>query len=203
MVKNMPAKQEMKVGSLGLESPLEKETLTHSSILAWKIPWTEEPGGLQSTGLQRVGHDLATKQQHQCFHCHNFVLLLFMTARKESSQLSYYSEFLIIQIQGRTVSLFKICYKSTLYTGCNLSTSIHKSCKSFLGSGCSHPIMTTPIGLASAPCLLRGTWLSWCYTNSSQHSCPQPNDLLGNTLGASEPIQSEVYKGKHTGDGPQ
>lgn len=41
-----------------------------------------------------------------------------------------------------------------------------------MGSGCSHPILTTPIGLASAPCLLRGTWLSWCYTNSSQHSCP-------------------------------
>ena len=44
-------------------SPLEKEMATHSSVLAWEIPWAEEPGGLQSTGLQRVGHDLATKQQ--------------------------------------------------------------------------------------------------------------------------------------------
>ena len=45
------------VRSLGREDPLEKEMATHSSILAWKIPWTEEPGRLQSMGLQRVGHD--------------------------------------------------------------------------------------------------------------------------------------------------
>ena len=49
--------QETGVQSLGWEDPLEKEMATHSSILAWRIPWTEEPGGLQSTGLQRVGHD--------------------------------------------------------------------------------------------------------------------------------------------------
>ena len=52
--------QETWVRSLGWEDPLEKETATHSSILAWRIPWTEEPGGLQSTGLQRVGRDWAT-----------------------------------------------------------------------------------------------------------------------------------------------
>ena len=49
--------QETWVRSLGQEDPLEKEMATHSSILAWKIPWTEEHGGLQSTGSQRVGHD--------------------------------------------------------------------------------------------------------------------------------------------------
>ena len=49
--------QETRVRSLGQEGPLEKEMATHSSILAWKIPWTEELGGLQSMGLQRVGHD--------------------------------------------------------------------------------------------------------------------------------------------------
>ena len=47
---------------LGQEDPLEKEMATHSSILAWEISWTREPGGLQSTGSQKVGHDLATKQ---------------------------------------------------------------------------------------------------------------------------------------------
>ena len=47
----------MEVGSLGREDSLEKETAPHSSILAWEIPWTEEPGGLQSSGLQKVGHD--------------------------------------------------------------------------------------------------------------------------------------------------
>ena len=56
--------QEMRVQSLGWEDLLEKEMTVHSSILAWEIPWTEEPGGLQSTGLQRVGQDLATKQQY-------------------------------------------------------------------------------------------------------------------------------------------
>ena len=56
-VKNLPAVQETQVQTLGWEDPLEKEMATHSSILAWKISWTEEPGGLQSMGLQRVGHD--------------------------------------------------------------------------------------------------------------------------------------------------
>ena len=59
--KNLPAVQETWVQSLGQEDPLEKGMATHSSILAWKVLWTGEPGGLQSTGLQRVGHDLATK----------------------------------------------------------------------------------------------------------------------------------------------
>ena len=56
-VKNLPAMQEMQVQSLGWEDPLEKEMATHSSIFAWEIPWTEESGGLQSMGLQRVRHD--------------------------------------------------------------------------------------------------------------------------------------------------
>ena len=51
MVKNLPAKQETQVQSLGREDPLEKEMTTHSSILAWRIPWTAEPGGLQSMGF--------------------------------------------------------------------------------------------------------------------------------------------------------
>ena len=54
-VKSLPAVQEMGVRSLGRDDPLEKEMSTHSSILAWKIPWTEEPGRLQSMGSQRVG----------------------------------------------------------------------------------------------------------------------------------------------------
>ena len=57
MVKRLPAVQETRVQSLGWEDPLEKEMATHSSILAWKIPWTEEPGGLQSMKLPRAGHD--------------------------------------------------------------------------------------------------------------------------------------------------
>jgi len=62
-VKNLPAVQETWVWSLGWEDPLEKEMATHSSILAWKISWTEEPGGLQSMGSQRVRHNWATNTQ--------------------------------------------------------------------------------------------------------------------------------------------
>ena len=57
MVRHLPTMWETQVQSLGREDPLEKEMAAHSSILAWKIPWTEEPGRLQSMGSQRVGHD--------------------------------------------------------------------------------------------------------------------------------------------------
>ena len=57
MVKCLPTKQETRVQSLGQEDPLEKEMATHSSTLAWRIPWMEKPGRLQSMGSQRVGHD--------------------------------------------------------------------------------------------------------------------------------------------------
>ena len=57
VVKNLPVMQENWVPSLGREDPLEKRIATHSSILAWRIPWTEEPGGLHSMESQRVGHD--------------------------------------------------------------------------------------------------------------------------------------------------
>ena len=57
VVKNLPEMQEMWVQSLGQEDPLEKAMATHSSILAWRIPWTEKPAGLQSMCLQRVRHD--------------------------------------------------------------------------------------------------------------------------------------------------
>ena len=60
MVKNLPTMQKIWVQSLGWEDPLEKGMATHSSILAWRIPWTEEPGGLRPMGSQRVGHDRAT-----------------------------------------------------------------------------------------------------------------------------------------------
>ena len=57
MVKRLSTMQETRVQSLGQEDPLEKEMAIHSSTIAWKIPWAEEPGGLQSMGSQRVGHD--------------------------------------------------------------------------------------------------------------------------------------------------
>ena len=65
VVKNPPVMQQTWVQSLGLEDPLEKGMANHPSILAWEIPWREEPDGLQSLGSQRVRHDLATKQRQQ------------------------------------------------------------------------------------------------------------------------------------------
>ena len=64
MVKNPPAMQETQVWTLGLEDPLEKGMATHSSIPAWRIPWTEEPDGLQSMGLQKVRHDWVTQHTY-------------------------------------------------------------------------------------------------------------------------------------------
>ena len=75
MIKNSPAMQETKVQFLGWEDPLEKGMATHSSILAWEIPWTEESGGLQSMGSRRVRQDLTTKQQQtrlSSFRLYNF-----------------------------------------------------------------------------------------------------------------------------------
>ena len=67
LVKSLPAIWETKVQSRGGEDSLEKEMATHSSILAWEIPWTEEPSGLQSLGLQRVRHDLVIKPSPPLF----------------------------------------------------------------------------------------------------------------------------------------
>ena len=83
VVKNLSGIQEMRVQSVEWEDPLEKEMATHSNILAWEIPWTEEPDGLQSMGSHRGRHNLATKQrQHMC------VLLLLLLS------LSVMSDFL-------------------------------------------------------------------------------------------------------------
>ena len=65
MVKNPPGKQEMQVQSLGQEDPCRNGMAAHSSVPAWRIPRTEEPGGLQAIASQRVGRDLAAKQQQQ------------------------------------------------------------------------------------------------------------------------------------------
>ena len=73
MVKNTPAMQETHVQSLGQEDPLEKGMATHSSILAWRIPWTEEPGGLQSKRSQRLGHDWENK------HTYSISFLFYIT----------------------------------------------------------------------------------------------------------------------------
>ena len=81
-LKNLPIVQETQVWSLDWEDPLEKGMTVHSSILAWSIPWTEEPGGLQSMGLQRVGHDWAT-------HTHTWTLYFNKKSFKFCNENSY------------------------------------------------------------------------------------------------------------------
>ena len=83
MVKNAPAMQETWVQSLGWEDPLEKEMAIYSSILAWRIPWTEEPDGLYSPwGRKRIGYNLVTEQQQEILDIINiqskFLLFMFL-----------------------------------------------------------------------------------------------------------------------------
>ena len=96
MVKNLPAMQETWVRSLDREDPLEKGTATHSNILAWRIPWTEEPGRLQSTGLHRVGHDWATNMFTSIYYCKWITHIISFTLYK--SQQNYDKDIHIISI---------------------------------------------------------------------------------------------------------
>ena len=87
MVKNLPAMLEIQVRSLGQEGYLEKQMATHSNILAWRIPCTEKPGGLQSMGSQRVGHDWATNTFTFltficCSHLHRSLIHLLAQKRR-------------------------------------------------------------------------------------------------------------------------
>ena len=77
-VKSLPALWKTCVRSLGREDALEKDRATHSSILAWRIPWTEEPGRLQSKELQRVGHNWASNTFHQYYKSVITVLIFFV-----------------------------------------------------------------------------------------------------------------------------
>ena len=84
MVKCLPTMQETRIQSLGREDPLEKEMTTHSSILAWKIPWTEEPGRLQSMESQRVGHDFFKAEE---WNLSNLFVFLNKNAKQRSRKV--------------------------------------------------------------------------------------------------------------------
>ena len=90
MVKNLPAMWETRVWSLGWEGPLGKGMATYTSILAWRIPWTQEPGGLQSVGSQRVGHDWATNTHtHTHTHTHTQKMALQSWTVSKEEQLKW------------------------------------------------------------------------------------------------------------------
>ena len=93
------------VWSLGGEDPLEEGMATHSSILAWRIPWTEEPGGLQSMGSQRVGHDWATK--HIFFFFLKHILLI---VKREVHKVSHINILLLRAILITVMGMYKVLY---------------------------------------------------------------------------------------------
>ena len=112
-VKRLPAMRETCVRSLGWEDPLEKEMATHSSILTWRIPWTEEPGRLQFMGSQRVRHDWATSlslSSHilmqpviylifpQTWKC-VYIILVFQTKKNQLRELGYLYKFPQLKIR--------------------------------------------------------------------------------------------------------
>ena len=105
-IKNPPAMQEIRVRSLDQEDSLEKGMATHSSILAWRIPWTEEAGGLQSMGSQRVAHDRATKHTDtEALNAFEEFLSLSLILNKSSMKTGILALFMgVAQVPG-SVSL--------------------------------------------------------------------------------------------------
>ena len=118
-LKHLPAIWETWVRSLGQGDPLEKEMATHSSILAWRIPWTKKPGGLQSTGLQRVRRDWASEVEEVTLNSKLHTQLLFFILSLQTSLFSfsgshfiillpaifYFSQPLHVQITGNILSV--------------------------------------------------------------------------------------------------
>ena len=86
MVKNLPAMWETWVRSLDQQDPLEKGMATYSSVLAWRILWTEEPGGLQSMGSQRVGHDWATNTHTQLINTHTHICMSISNLKLDKTE---------------------------------------------------------------------------------------------------------------------
>ena len=140
--------QEMQVQSLGPEDPLEKKIAIHSSILAWEIPWTEEPGGLQSIGLHRVRHDLGLNNSAFKSSLNSGAILKKSNKFYCSciNKVSFFFFFLIFK-------LLLLFYFTILYWFCHTSTCIRH--------GCTHvphpeppshfPPHTIPLGHPSAP----------------------------------------------------
>ena len=107
MVKSLTVRQKTWVQSLGQEDPLEKEMATHSSVLPWRIPWTEEPGGLQSMGSQRVRHDRATS------------LSLSLPKRNKTTQPEKDAFYLISHLQ--ISPLYSLLPNSIVFTSISLN----------------------------------------------------------------------------------
>ena len=127
MVKNLAAMQETQVWSPGWEDPLEKVTATHSSILAWRIPWIEEPGGLQSMGSQRVRHGWATNTltfsltHRKCIGkvvTFFFFLSFFLTILLKLAIGSPFPVFVFFRLCGHLWGARRACLRTAHHLGC-------------------------------------------------------------------------------------
>ena len=105
-VKHLPTIQETRVRSLGREDPLEKEMATHSSTLAWKIPWSEKPGRLQSMGSQRVGHDWATSLHFFIVNIGRYIIHIHESSLRSSLRKKLY------QLTTALYDNVDICFKT-------------------------------------------------------------------------------------------
>ena len=116
----MPAVQETGVWSLAQEGPLEKGVAAHSSLLAWRIPWMEEPGGLQSMRSLRVGHDLATERQQQ----QQFLLRLlqfYYSPRKSTREYAVLCELQTVSLKLSRLRVPESHPSPSFYTRCPAS----------------------------------------------------------------------------------
>ena len=130
MVRNLPAMQDTQVWFLGQEDPLEKGMATYSSILAWRIPWAEEPGQLQSMGLQRVGHNWVTNTH--ILHPHN-VTCFFPNVQNKK----YLSSVVLSRVAFLLQYWFsKVYYSWRLFIGRDLKRHSLRLCHCFLKFQC-------------------------------------------------------------------
>ena len=124
MVKNLPMMQETWVWSLGQEDPLEKGMATHSCILAWRIPWTEEPGGLQSMGSQRIRYDWVTNTSLQNLYVFlRFTDLWFFVDNLCDEKSLFIYLFLAMQDLCCCLWAFSGCSKWRLLSSCGVWAS--------------------------------------------------------------------------------
>ena len=144
MVKRLSAMRETWVWSLGWEDPLEKEMAAHSSILAWKIPWTEEPGRLQSMGSQRVGHDWAMSLSLSLLSKRTCVIPRWGLAGRGVGDLKCQ----VWEDESSSQQHGLPDYRATRDTGTNLASALSSCCSH---QTCTHPSPSLPLTTPRPP----------------------------------------------------
>ena len=181
-VKCLPAMQETWVRSLGQEDPLEKEMASHSSLLGWRIPWTEEPGGLQSMGSQRVRHDWATELN---WTCHPYLESVDPTPRDEVTHfitkegldpLSIISSALLLILCSNRTAI--ILFSKWRMPGTRTSNNLP-----MLNSLDSKP----KIGFKT-----QMSWLQILHTTLSSSTTTQHSNVKSNPLKSESPLKSNT-----------